>query len=394
MRQQFLTSYPLPKWLRWVLVVFISIGLVDDIREVVVAWSSIVADERRQLLVLGLFVAYAVWYIAIWSAPVALLVAIPVLLLSLITASYLGAAMAVVFLVGIAAATTRWALTLATWAVALTWLVLVAVQLGPEGYVTFWSFLTLLVVSAVLGSTVHYFQGQHARDRRRLHELAEENSRIRDDERATLARELHDVVAHELSIMSLQITSRSRTDDPAELHKVLDSVRGSTQKVLYELRILVGLLRDGEQVEELGIDHLSDDTSVSRVGTDLAERLSGLGFDITVTVAPEVDRLPATLTRTVIRILQEACTNVLKHAPDGARTVADVRLNHRYVLVSVRNTLGPTPRRDGLRHGPTGWGLRGLTERVDLLGGRLEAGRQDEEWVLSARIPLPDDVEV
>jgi len=341
-------------------------------------------------MVLGTTLMYVVLYLALWRTGWAALASVPLLAVILISRSDATGILTGVLIVLLTPMTTRWAVTGATWLIFLAWLVVASALHGAQWSDLFWPVLLLFFVAGTIGTGVRGFQRAREADRRQLKELREENLRIREDERAALARELHDVVAHELSIISLQITSRSRTDDLTELRQVLDSVRRSTHSALYELRLLVGLLREGGP-DESDLGHLSDDTSVVGVAEQLRQQLSDLGHTTMCQVPAEIDDLPATLTRTLIRILQESSTNIVKHAAPGGICQATIRLTPDEVVLSVTNPLGSRPPAADLRRGPTGWGLRGIAERVDLLGGDFSAGPAGDRWVVRASIPLSAD---
>lgn len=382
---------PLPTWLSLTLVAVFSIGLIDALR---LAFAGPVVDGAQipQLLIqTGRLLGFLVAYLAILRTPVASLVSVPLLLLLLVSGDSFPALVGGGVLVLFAPVTSGWACTVTSWSMYLAWTVAASALRGPDWAGVFWPTTVVFVAAAVMGTAARGFQHELSRCRRELEELARENASIREDERAALARELHDVVAHELSLISLQITSRGRTDDPAELHRVLDSVRRSTHAALLELRLLIGLLREDDVAEDADLGHLKEDTSVVHVVESLDRRLTELGYDVRFSAPAEVDQLPFTVGRTVIRILQESCTNITKHAPARCECRAEVRLDDRYITLTVSNPLGTGERHEDLQHGPTGWGLRGIAERVDLLGGDLSAGPQGHDWVVSARIPLSAD---
>lgn len=385
-----LSTRPLPPWLRLSLAVLVTVSLVDDLVRAAASGAGYVLGPGRLPVVAGTVLMYLVLYLALWRTTWAVLASIPLLISVLASRDDVTGILAGALMVLLAPMTTRWLFTGLTWALYLGWLVAASAVHGARWPELFWPVLLMFFVAATIGTGVRGFQMGRAADRRQLMELREENLRIREDERAALARELHDVVAHELSVMSLQITSRSRSDDPDELHRVLDNVKRSAHSALYELRLLVGLLREGGD-GGADIGHLNEDTSVVGVVEQLRRQLGELGFVATCRVPGEIDRLPATLTRTLIRILQEASTNIVKYAPRASAWEATVRLGPDEVVLTVISQLGPRTPSSDLRRGPTGWGLRGIAERVDLLGGDFSAGPSGGQWVVRATIPLSAD---
>jgi len=200
-----------------------------------------------------------------------------------------------------------------------------------------------------------------------------------DDERARIARELHDVVAHAVSVMVVQAGAAQRMLDLDRERSVaaLEAVQDTGREALDELRRMLGVLRPGADsgtAPQPGLDDLSTLTgSVERAGVDVSVERSGT-----------VRALPAGVELTAYRILQEALTNVLKHA---RATSAAVQLDYLDDALDLRVT------DDGRSGAPvvpgSGQGLVGMRERVALYGGRLDAGPGDAGgFVVQARLPL------
>ncbi|MET0840479.1 MAG: histidine kinase [Marmoricola sp.] len=199
-----------------------------------------------------------------------------------------------------------------------------------------------------------------------------------DEERARIARELHDVVAHAVSIVVVQAGAAEALVDrdpvAAKLH--LAAVRRTGREALAEMRHLLHVLREGEPsyVPQPGLSSLPDLVAdVSRAGTPVDLR-----------VDPAVGELPAGVELCAYRLVQEALTNVRKHAP-GATTSVAIEPREAGVSVAVRNAraAGAT---SGLGRG--GHGLAGMAERVRLYGGRLEAGPREDGFLVEAWLPL------
>jgi signal transduction histidine kinase len=181
-------------------------------------------------------------------------------------------------------------------------------------------------------------------------------------ERTRLARELHDVVTHSLSVVVVQ-AGALRLDSPPEQAERLATIEGTARSALAEMRRLLGVLR-GEPAADLspqpGLDQLSA----------LVAPLRATGLQVAVNETGSARPLPPGLDLTAYRVVQEGVTNVLKHAE--AQTV-QVGLDWRDdgLLVTVRDDGVPVERPDG-RDG--GRGLPGLAERVALYGGVLRHG--------------------
>ncbi|WP_329138926.1 sensor histidine kinase [Streptomyces sp. NBC_00670] len=190
-------------------------------------------------------------------------------------------------------------------------------------------------------------------------------------ERARIAREIHDVLAHSLSAQLVHLeAARLLIERGAERERVLERVvaaRGMAREGLAETRQALSALR-GE---------------VSPVEEFLTELVTAAdGAD--VTVAGERRPLSAEASQAVRRVAQEALTNVRKHAP-GARVHLRLEYAERQVTLDVRDTGGPPGELSGTGGG---YGLLGMRERAELLGGSLEAGPGEEGFVVTLKVPV------
>ena len=187
-------------------------------------------------------------------------------------------------------------------------------------------------------------------------------------ERASIARELHDVIAHNVSVMVVQ-AGANRVTPPAEpdaAREAFASIEATGRQALSETRRLLGLMRrDGERqspAPQPGLEHL----------TALADQVRTAGLPVTVLVRGDARPVPAGLNLSAYRIIQEALTNVLKHAGPAATEVL-VRYLDRELQIQVTDHGPPALPAPGGRKG-SGHGLIGMRERVALYGGQLEVG--------------------
>lgn len=205
----------------------------------------------------------------------------------------------------------------------------------------------------------------------RIAELAASRSReirlqeqtVRSAERARLAREMHDVVSHQVTLIAMQAGALQVSSHDDEVRKAASTIRELSTRTLEELRGLVGVLRSGinEDDDQPGLAELA---ALTR------------DFDIKITVAMESvpEEIPSSISHAAYRTVQEALTNVRKHAV-GAGASVRVIGQQDGLLVEVRNGR-PHKLPAGLPSG--GHGLRGLRERTGLLGGTFHAGPTPE----------------
>jgi signal transduction histidine kinase len=205
------------------------------------------------------------------------------------------------------------------------------------------------------------------------------------DERARIARELHDVVAHAVSVMVVQAGAArfALGTDEDEVRERLLSVESTGRSAVDDLRRLLELLRADDPIAS-GTDS-GPQPGLARVG-ELVDGLQRAGLPVRLESEGLPAELPAMLDVTAYRLVQEALTNVLKHsAAEWVRV--QVRADGGVVVLEV--TDGGPPREKGLGDRLSGGqGLVGMRERVALFGGRLEAGPHGAGWRVRAELPF------
>jgi signal transduction histidine kinase len=230
---------------------------------------------------------------------------------------------------------------------------------------------------------------RQAHDRANLEaERAEQATRLADvrrreavlRERTIMARELHDTVANYLSAIALQSTAlQSRKDlDEATVRTSVAAIRSSSVEGLAELRRIIGLLRAGDEGEDLAsyrIDQVPE----------LVGRIRAVGLKVDFDIEGAQRELPAEVELTAYRLVQEALTNALKYGSDAA-----VVIEYGPERLGVRVVNALNPEAEPVPGG--GAGLVGMTERVRLLGGKVHAGldsthKDGDRWKVSAEIP-------
>jgi signal transduction histidine kinase len=258
--------------------------------------------------------------------------------------------------------------------------------LGPDAWQVAIGSALAVAGPAVAGLLV----AQHRTQNERLRELTAELVRERAaaersaaaEERTRIARELHDVIGHEITVIALQADAAAaalaRAPDRAAVP--IDRIRAAAARTLTEMRRVVGLLRDPEDVEELrpqpGLADL----------TALVQAACEGGADVDLVLAPPPAAPPSSVQLTAYRIVQEALTNARKHAP-GAPVRVTVDGTGPAVCVEVRSGDGRAA-----RPAVGGHGLLGMHERVRMHGGSLEAGPTPDGFLVRARLPLPVQV--
>jgi signal transduction histidine kinase len=202
------------------------------------------------------------------------------------------------------------------------------------------------------------------------------------DERARIARELHDVVAHSVSVMTMHAAGArlALNDDPDRADEAMAEVERTGRRSLTELRRLLGLLDRGAKSADL-----APQPGLARLD-DLVEQFRRAELPVDLDVDGEPRELPSGVDLSAFRIIQEALTNVLKHAGHVPVTVT-LRYRNDGLSIAVVNAINggpPTAVEPG-----TGRGLVGMRERVALLGGRFVAGPEpDGRFRVDCELPL------
>jgi signal transduction histidine kinase len=219
------------------------------------------------------------------------------------------------------------------------------------------------------------------RDRRlrlaeRERELATREATI--EERARIARELHDVIAHHVSMMVIQAGAERRVLGPGQesTHEVLTTIEGVGRSALTEMRRLVGMLRSDEA------EQLAPQPGISDVAT-LVDQMRSAGLDVELRMEGEPRDIPVGIDLSAYRIVQEGLTNALKYAGD-ARTAVQIRYGVGTLEIEILDDGRGRP--PAVEHG--GHGLVGMRERVTLYGGTLDAGQRPAGG-FAVRVLLP-----
>lgn len=228
----------------------------------------------------------------------------------------------------------------------------------------------------------------------------EELQRVRLAERMRIARELHDIVAHHISVVIIQAQSAQRQAeaDPARAKSVMAEVERTGRTALEEMRRLVGVLRSGELAAgaDVGADQAHDTISASGEAgtagiadiTGLAERMRAAGLEVTLTTTGTPPQVPDDVGLAAYRIVQEALTNALKHA-HAARVTVRLDFSEGIDITVFNDGHAQRARLNGAPIPGAGRGLTGMAERAAAAGGRLTAGpHADGGFEVHATIPL------
>ncbi len=252
------------------------------------------------------------------------------------------------------------------------------------------------VIQTEIFFVVAWFVGDAARIRRLYGRAREERVRLLEaqredesrravaDERARIARELHDAVTHHVSVIVIQSGGALRALDarPAEARAALEAIDATGRLALTDMRRMLGILGEGGSGEPLpGLERLSD----------LVEQVRGAGLSVELSVEGPRRQLDPGLELSAYRIIQEGLTNSLKHAGGGQARVT-VRYEPQSLEIEVDDRRGSGPQAP-IEPSHEGRGLVGMRERVAMFGGSLSAGPTAGGFRVTARLPIDTNVD-
>ncbi|WP_326821912.1 sensor histidine kinase [Streptosporangium sp. NBC_01756] len=254
-----------------------------------------------------------------------------------------------------------------------------------------------LVIAAILLSVTALF-GYNVRARRlAARRLAEEEQRSERaltaqatlEERARIARELHDVVAHHMSVIAIQAEAvpLQATGDAGRLEEGLREIRGLSLAAMTEMRRVVGVLRDGD-----GHADTAPQPGLGRL-EELVGTARSAGLTVTLKLGGDLMGLPTAVSLSAYRIAQESLSNAMRHAPGSAVSMRISRSGaelHIHVENDARRR-SPAPPEHAGEPGHTGHGLIGMRERVSMLGGRLWTGPVGTGFAVTAILPIMEN---
>lgn len=262
---------------------------------------------------------------------------------------------------------------------------------------------SLAVFSYITGLVLRRFRLQREKDQQKIISIQEAQLQARNEERTRLAYELHDIVAHEVTIIAMQARRAQFTEDPKSTAAILTGIGDSASQALEDLRKLVTVLKaekndslNGElpsapQSEEnllLGGTRLSGETTSALALTHdlhkISDALDSAGFPVTLTVIGDVSLLPLASRQALRRTAREIGTNILKHGSSDGPVKIDLTVGRRNVMLSSENVISHNePVASSLT------GLESMKTRFHDLGGTLSYQDDGGVWRIQVSLPLP-----
>lgn len=269
----------------------------------------------------------------------------------------------------------------------------------PEILVIFFT-----VISFGLGLVLHRYRFNLSKSKQQILDLQVAQRRARKEERTRLAHELHDIVAHEVTVIAMQARRAQFAKDPQQTERILTSIGDSASQALDDLRKLVSVLKadDAEEPNEqneltptssssspqlLNENDLSGETTTAIALTHdlhkIAEALENAGFNVALNITGNVSVIPATWRQILRRTTREIGTNILKHASHREPVQIALSVSKNKVTLASANTISAEEPISSTRTG-----LESITARFDALGGTTTFNEAGGIWSIQVVLPL------
>ena len=223
-------------------------------------------------------------------------------------------------------------------------------------------------------------------------QLAQERAQLAiERERKNIARDLHDIVAHDITIVAMQSKAAKYANDGQAALEAIDVIAKLSTETLHDLRLMLNVLRaDGTMADPLshGNDKPAATTVYALQGAELfVQRLKEANFKVNSTTDEKISELPRSAQTAIYRVMQEATTNVIKHGLPGGQCSLGLAVNGNEATLEITNQIGHSGgRSDTWMDG--GSGLIGMGDRMRAFGGKFATNSENGVWTLRASIPF------
>jgi signal transduction histidine kinase len=263
----------------------------------------------------------------------------------------------------------------------LAWLTINA-ALIPQDY------LIINVVLAIVVALLFGICRAGVRSREQLAESTAANTQAQLDHaelmaasRRQMTRDLHDVIAHDVTIIALQADAALSTAEPERQRQSLEAISEAAHTALADLRSMMRVLSPPSATPPRPVE-----VSLAKSVTSIAGHLRRLGYPVTVAIDGSLDALPASIQLGFLPVLRECGTNIVVHAAPGAGV--DIRIAAGKAALDLRIANGAQASGHAPRIPNSGFGLGFMHERVERLGGTLTAEIVGTQWVVTAQVPF------
>ncbi|WP_279402134.1 histidine kinase [Arthrobacter sp. JCM 19049] len=208
-----------------------------------------------------------------------------------------------------------------------------------------------------------------------------------------MARDLHDIVAHDITIVAMQSKAARFANDESTYREAIDVISKLSSETLHDLRLMLNVLRTDGTMSDIGAssDGKPSATTIQAIQgiAVFSQRLRDAGFGVQTDVdEEEISELPRSAHTALYRVMQEATTNIIKHAEPGSQCSISLKRRGDTAVLRMVNQVMTSKKiatNDALWGGS---GLIGMEDRMRAFGGQFEAGKHAHQWILVAEIPF------
>jgi signal transduction histidine kinase len=384
----FWSARPLGRWPLVVMSVLVTASMVSDLAYSAIGDTDI--DSARPLVTLLVSLSYY----ALWARTTfAFAAMLPALVMSHLLDNFALIMLGLPVMLGLVAGTTIRRFSLAALGISILWAVAIPWS-TPKDAEAMWMALVLTAIAWMIGNYIGVMFERRRLDQVRVAEATRRAAQAAQEERRSLARDLHDIVAHNLTIISMQARAAKYAGTDEAARKAVDVIGDSAGEALVDLRRMLYLLQaeglvtgDRESAQrEIGEGASALDLEYGAV--KFGRMLDSLGIATTVETSGLDQDIPQSVETALYRVLQEAVTNVAKHSGEGGECHLAVRASQDHLELAVDNTLADSRGSGGVGWNSSGSGLIGMRDRMDAFGGTVSSERDGRWWRVRAEVPL------
>lgn len=365
----------LPRWGRIILLLVLAMMLIVDIGLVIadpdVAWRGMMFGLPAMLAT-----ALFIW----WPAAAAT----GLLLVTLVQLTTGQDGSDILYLAGgaglVVYTSPLWFLTIYIVAT-LSLTILASTVLGIFANTALPALALVIAISSAIGWALRAAHGRELHLASDVAALAQARSAAIEAERERIADELHDIIAHDITLVSMHARVLERVHDEALRDQSVRAIRAGADQALADIRRMLRIVRDDD-----GSSTPPGDEQPTSIGSALDEARGALAqLGATIDVRSTEASVSSTIEQTLVHLIREGTTNIAKHAPENTSVTITLEVLDDDVRLEMTNTMDARPIANGIPS--SGYGLDRLRERVAVSGGDFRSGPTDSGWMLIARLP-------
>lgn len=249
----------------------------------------------------------------------------------------------------------------------------------------------LAAMAYVVTRSIYLLREKNAVALRQMQTVEEQTRLAVDRERKNIARDLHDIVAHDITVVAMQSKAAKFANDGQKALEALDIIAKLSTETLHDLRLMLNVLRaDGTMADSLSRsnDKPAATTVYALQGAELfVQRLKDANFKVSSTTDEKISELPRSAQTAIYRVMQEGTTNVIKHGAVGGKCTFNLTVAGAEAVLEITNQIENSGKKStGLPEGGTG--LIGMGDRMRAFGGKFATSSENGVWALRASIPF------